>query len=111
MNLLVATQRIRHGCAVPREGRRIEDDQIKSRDDALVRLDGGVFLEPVKNIDGAEGKFFREAVGGGVALGGFNRVLTLIEHVDVRRARAGRVQTEAAQKAETIQHLSTFGEL
>ena len=59
MNLLVAAQRIRHGRAVARERRRIEDDQIKSRDDTFVRLDGGVFLEPVENIDGAERTFVR----------------------------------------------------
>src|ERR1035437_2025259 len=111
MNLLVATQRIRHGRAVARERRRIEDDQIEARDDAFVRLDGGIFFEPVENIDGVERTFVCKTVGGGVAFGSFNRVGTLVEQMDVRRTRARRVQTEAAEKTEAVEHLSAFGEL
>src|SRR5882672_4109174 len=105
MNLFVAAQRIRHGRAVARERRRVEDNEVEARDDAFVRFDGGVVLEPVENIDGVEGTFFREAVGGGVAFGGFNRILTLVEQVNVCRVCAGRVQSESAEKAETIEDL------
>src|SRR5271154_4334130 len=111
MNLLVAAQRIRHGRAVARERRRVEDDEVKTWDDALVRFDGGVVLEPVENIYGVEGAFVREAVGGDVVFRGFNRVGTLVEQMDVRRARACRVQSESAKEAETVEHLPALREL
>src|ERR1035437_168986 len=104
MNLLVTTQCIRHGRAVARERRRIEDDEVEARNDAFVRLDGGIFLEPVENIDGVERTFVRESVGGGVAFGGFNRVGALVEQMDVRSTRARRVQTESTEKTEAVEH-------
>ena len=82
--------------------------KIEARNDALVRLDGGLRLEPVENVDCLKGTFFRQAVGGGVAFGGFNRLGALVEQMDVRRAGAGGVQAESAEKAEAIQHLCAF---
>jgi len=85
MNLLVAAQRVRHRRPVARERRRIEDDQVEARDDAFVRLDGGVVLEPVEYIDGVEGAPVRQPVGGGIALGRFNRIGALVEQMNVCR--------------------------
>ncbi len=111
MNLLVAAQRIRHGRPIACERRRIENYEVEARDDAFVRFDGGVVLEPVENIYRIEGTFVGEAVGGGVAFGGFNRVGTLVEQMNMRRPCPCRVQTEPAQKAEAVKHLSAFREL
>src|ERR1035437_7931069 len=111
MNLLVTTQCTRHGRAVARERRRIEDDEVEARNDAFVRLDGGIFLKPVENIDGVERKFVCKTVGGGVALGGLNRIGTLVEQRDLRRPCPRRVQTEAAEKTEAVEHLSALREL
>ena len=77
----------------------------------LVRLDGGVGLEPVENIHGLERTFFRQAVGGGVAGGRGDGIGALVEQVDMRRARARRVQTEPAEKTEAIQNLRALCEL
>src|SRR5712671_1314610 len=111
MNLLVAAQRIRHGGAVACERRRIEDDQIEARNDAFMRLDGGVVFEPVENIDRVEGAFVPKPVGGGVALGGFNRVGALVKQMDVLRPCPRRVQTESAEETEAVEHLSAIRKL
>ena len=77
----------------------------------LVRFDGGVGLEPVENIHGLERTFFRQAVGGGVAGGRGDGIRALVEQVDMRRARARRVQAKSAEKTEAIQNLRAFGKL
>ena len=111
MDFLVAAQRIGHGRAVARERRRIENDEIESRNDALVRFDGGVGLEPVENVHGLERTFFRQAVGGGVAGGRGDGIRALVEQMDMRRARARRVQAKPAEKTEAVQNLRVPCEL
>src|SRR5829696_2220391 len=50
VNLLVTAQRIRHRRPVPGERRRIQDDQVKTRYELLVRSRDRLRLEPVENI-------------------------------------------------------------
>src|ERR1039458_3336386 len=76
-----------------------------------MRLDGGVGFEPVENIYDLKRTFFRKAVGSGVADGRSNGISALVEHVDMRCPRARRVQTESAEKTETIQNLRAPGKL
>ena len=75
-----------------------------------MRVHGGVVLEPVEDVDGVEGAFLRETVRRSVTFGSFDGILALVKHMDVRRARAGRVQAESTEEAEAIQHLSAFAE-
>ena len=109
MNLFVPTQCVGHRGTIARKRRRIKDDQVKARNDALVRFDGGVRLEPVKDIDGLKGALVRESVFLRITGGGGNRIRTLIQQVNVRCTGPGGVQTEAAEETKAIKHLAVFG--
>jgi len=108
MDFLVAAQRIGHGRAVARERRRIKNDEIESRNDALVRFDCGVGLEPVENVHGFERTFFRQAVDGCGAGGRGNGIRALVEEMDMRRACTNRVQAEPAEKTEAVETWAYF---
>jgi len=98
MDFLVAAQRIGHGRAIARERRRVENDQIESRNDAFVRFDGGVGFEPVENIYDLKRTFFCQAVVGGVAGGRSDGIRALVEQVDIaprpRAPRADQIRRE-----------------
>src|ERR1051326_4564649 len=105
MNLLVAAQRIRHRGAIACKGRRVKHDEIKTRNDSLVWLHGGLGFEPIEDVHGFGGTLVCKAVRGSVALGSSDRVRALIKHVNVRRARPRRVQTKSAEETEAVEHL------
>src|ERR1035437_9340551 len=84
---------------------------MESRNDALVRFNGSVRFAPGENIYDLNRTFFRKDSARGVADGRSNGISTLVEHVDMRCPRARRVQTESAEKTETIQNLRTPGKL
>jgi hypothetical protein len=106
VDFLVAAHSVRDGRARAGEGGGIKDNGVEFRDDFFVRLDGGLGLEPVEDIDRFKGAFLADTVGQGIASGGGDSVRALIKAVHVGRARARAVQGETAEKAETIQRLS-----
>src|ERR1700761_498946 len=111
MDLLISAQRVRHRGAVTCERRRIEDDQVKTRHHSFMRLHRRVRLEPVKDVNGFKRAAVGQAIGGGVALRGGNGIRALVEQMYMRGPGARGVQAESAEKTETIQHLTAFGEL
>lgn len=112
VDFFVSTQGVRHGCAVTREGWRIEDDEVPAGDDFFVRFRDSLGFEPIKNISGFERAFFRKAVRGGITRCSGNGVGTLIQEMDLGCAAATRgVEAKAAKEAEAIEDLRAFSEI
>src|SRR5271170_6020821 len=105
MNFFVAAQSIRHGCAVARERRRVENDEVETWNDFFVRLYYSRCFQPIEDVDCFKRTFFRKAVCRGISFGSFNRIGALVQEMDVCCSRTRRVQTEPTEIAETIQHL------
>src|SRR5215831_13453963 len=108
VDFLVAAKGVGNGGAIAREGRRVEHDQIKSRRNFFVRLHRGLRLEPIENVHGFKGAFFRQSIICGMTLCLFNGFLALIQEMDMICSRPNGVQAETAQETEAVQDLSAF---
>ena len=111
MDFFVTAQRIGHGGPIAGKGGRVEDDAVKSRNDFLVRFDGGLGFEPVEHVHSLKRAFVGKTVRLGVSFGCGDGISALVQAMDVGSARAGGVQSEPAKKAETIESLSVGREM
>src|SRR6267143_4521590 len=111
MNFFISTKRIRDGSPIPGKGRRVENYQIKSGDDFLVRLCDGLGLEPVKDVDRLERTFFAQPISVSVLDGSRDGLFILFETMHVSCSAPCRVQSKTSQETKTVQHLSSRGEL
>ena len=109
MNLLVAPHRVRHGIAVSRERRRIENDAVKPRHDLFVRGRHRLRLQPVEHVHALERASVAEAICVRVLRRGDHGVRALVQAQHAFRPGACGVQREAAEKAEAIQHVPRAG--
>ena len=74
-----------------------------------MRLRRGLGFQPVENVRGLERTWLRQTVGGSVAGACGDCLFALVNRVDVRRAGPRRVQREATEKSEAVQHLRVRG--
>lgn len=86
MDFLVATERVWNSRAVPGERRRIEDDEVESRNQFFVGRRDGLRLEPVKYISGLKGTLSGQSVHSGVLLGYGDSLLALVDCMDLGSA-------------------------
>src|SRR5437667_1952480 len=105
MNFLVAAQCVGNGRAIPREGRWIENDYIKTRKNFLVRPRDCLCLQPIENVRRFKGASVLQAVCFRVANSGSDGLFTLVEPMHVGRARASGVQGKTSNKGKAIEHL------
>src|SRR5690349_19911529 len=111
MNLLVASQGIRHGGAIARERWWIKNNAVPPRNNFLVRFDCSLSLEKVEDIRTFERALFTKAIRNSVSSCRSDGVSALVQKMDLGSARARSMQSKPAQETEAVENLCAFREL
>ena len=91
MDFLIAAQGVRNRGAIPRERGRVEDDEVPTRDDFLVRLYCGLSFEPIEYVNRLKRTLFGLAVGSCVSGSGSDGIGALVQEMDLRSTGARRM--------------------
>ena len=110
MDFFVAPKRITHRSTIPSEARRVENNEVKTSQEAIVWTGSSVPLQPIEDIPNLERGDIRDPIENGMGPSSVNGRLALINTEDLTCTSLGSRDSKATEEGETIKDIGILGE-